>query len=184
MSDYNYNKVVFGNKVILDLTSDTVVPGALLKGYTAHNASGTKITGTYEPPQPVLITKSVTANGTYKASDDIPAANGYSSVTVNVNDTPILKTKTITQNGAYRASSDNADGYSSVTINVPNAPVLKTKSITQNGTYKAEDDNADGYLSVTVNVWTGYITKIDGVIQERNLDFVTSSIPGLYDLVS
>lgn len=150
MSDYNYNKVVFGNKVILDLTSDTVVPGAILKGYTAHNASGTKITGTYEPPQPVLITKSVTANGTYKASDDNPAANGYSSVTVNVNDTPVLKTKTITQNGAYRASSDNADGYS----------------------------------SVTVNVKTGYVTTIDGVVQERDLDFVSSSISGLYDLAS
>ena len=150
MSDYNYNKVVFGNKVILDLTSDTVVPGALLKGYTAHDSSGTKITGTYEPPQPVLITKSITSNGIYKASDDNPAANGYSSVIVNVNDTPVLKTKTITQNGAYKAS----------------------------------DDDADGYSSVTVNVRTGYVTTIDGIVQERDLDFVSSSISGLYDLAS
>lgn len=34
------------------------------------------------PPQPTLITKSITANGTYTASSD--SADGYSSVTVNV----------------------------------------------------------------------------------------------------
>ena len=32
------NKVVFGNKVLIDLTGDTVTEEALLKGYTAHKA--------------------------------------------------------------------------------------------------------------------------------------------------
>lgn len=40
------NKVVFGNKVLIDLTGDTVTEEALLKGYTAHKADGTIITGT------------------------------------------------------------------------------------------------------------------------------------------
>lgn len=35
------NKVVFGNKVLIDLTGDTVTEEALLKGYTAHKADGT-----------------------------------------------------------------------------------------------------------------------------------------------
>ena len=39
------NKVVFGNKVLIDLTGDTVTEEALLKGYTAHKADGTIITG-------------------------------------------------------------------------------------------------------------------------------------------
>ena len=39
-------KVVFGNKVLIDLTGDTVTEEALLKGYTAHKADGTIITGT------------------------------------------------------------------------------------------------------------------------------------------
>ena len=34
------NKVVFGNKVLIDLTGDTVTEEALLKGYTAHKADG------------------------------------------------------------------------------------------------------------------------------------------------
>ena len=32
------NKVVFGNKVLIDLTGDTVTEEALLKGYTAHKS--------------------------------------------------------------------------------------------------------------------------------------------------
>ena len=37
------NKVVFGNKVLIDLTGDTVTEEALLKGYTAHKADGTQL---------------------------------------------------------------------------------------------------------------------------------------------
>lgn len=91
-----------------------------------------------------LITKSITANGTYAAASD--NADGYSEVTVSVN--PTLKTKSITANGTYAASSDNADGFSQVVVNVP----LKTKSISANGTYSASSDNAAGFSQVTVNV--------------------------------
>lgn len=40
------NKVVYGNKTLIDLTSDTVTEDALIRGYTAHKADGTIITGT------------------------------------------------------------------------------------------------------------------------------------------
>lgn len=40
------NKVVFGNEVKIDLTSDTVTPADLASGVTAHDATGTIITGT------------------------------------------------------------------------------------------------------------------------------------------
>lgn len=61
-----------------------------------------------------LIDKSITADGTYKASDD--NADGYKKVVVNVS--PNVGTKSITENGTYTASSDELDGYSSVTVNV------------------------------------------------------------------
>lgn len=60
-----------------------------------------------------LITKSITANGTYNAASD--DADGYSQVSVNVP----LTTKSITSNGTYNAASDNAAGYSQVSVNVP-----------------------------------------------------------------
>lgn len=41
-----YNKVVYGNKTLIDLTGDTVSPDKLEKGLTAHDKSGEVITGT------------------------------------------------------------------------------------------------------------------------------------------
>lgn len=39
------NKVQFGNETLIDLTQDTVIPGVMLSGYTAHDAAGAPITG-------------------------------------------------------------------------------------------------------------------------------------------
>lgn len=41
----NINKVVFGGETLIDLTGDTVSTSSLLSGTTAHDASGTVITG-------------------------------------------------------------------------------------------------------------------------------------------
>ena len=43
------NKVVYETTVLVDLTGDTVTADKLLKGATAHDASGESITGTLEP---------------------------------------------------------------------------------------------------------------------------------------
>ena len=43
------NKVEINGQTAIDLTRDTVTPGTLQKGYTAHDKSGAKITGTLEP---------------------------------------------------------------------------------------------------------------------------------------
>lgn len=42
------NKVVFGDRTLIDLTSDTVSADKLAKGVTAHDKSGVQITGTME----------------------------------------------------------------------------------------------------------------------------------------
>ena len=43
------NKVEINGQTVIDLTQDTVTPESLGKGITAHDKSGTKITGTLEP---------------------------------------------------------------------------------------------------------------------------------------
>ena len=40
------NKVVYGDKALIDLSQDTVNPASLLSGAKAHDKSGTSITGT------------------------------------------------------------------------------------------------------------------------------------------
>ena len=56
---------------------DLLIAGRLLGG-----------SGGSPAPQPALITKNITANGTYSAADD--SADGYSSVTINVPQTYTL----------------------------------------------------------------------------------------------
>lgn len=79
-----------------------------------------------------LITKSVTQNGTYAATDD--EADGYSEVSVNVQ--PSLASKTVTANGTYKASAFNKDGFSTFTVNVPDTIInTTTMKVTKNGSY-------------------------------------------------
>lgn len=46
MAEKKISKIIYGGKVLIDLTQDTVVAEKLLKGYTAHGANGELITGT------------------------------------------------------------------------------------------------------------------------------------------
>ena len=39
------NKVIFGNEVVIDLSSDTIAANKLLNGFTAHDKTGAPITG-------------------------------------------------------------------------------------------------------------------------------------------
>lgn len=102
-----------------------------------------------QPPNSVaeatIISKSITANGTYNASAD--SADGYNPVTVAV---PIktIVSKSITANGTYNASADSADGYNPVTVNVP---AHNTLSGTTDPT-SLQGDNGDTYIKYTDNV--------------------------------
>lgn len=50
MANQHVNKVAVNGQTVLDLSSDTVYPGMLAKGITAHDKSGAQITGTLEVP--------------------------------------------------------------------------------------------------------------------------------------
>ena len=105
----NANQVIVNGETILDLRSDTVTPETLQKGYTAHDKSGTKITGTLEAPS--LQSKSVTytSNGTATITPD-DGYDGLSSVDVTVDvsggEDAIIKRVTFTPSVNYLLSSD------------------------------------------------------------------------------
>lgn len=44
------NKVVYGTRTLIDLSSDTVTAATLSSGYTAHDKAGNRITGTLTVP--------------------------------------------------------------------------------------------------------------------------------------
>lgn len=45
------NKVEYGQKTLIDLTSDTVTKETLVKGTSAHNAAGERIEGVFDPAE-------------------------------------------------------------------------------------------------------------------------------------
>ena len=59
------NKVVFGNDTLIDLSGDTVYVGALLSGYTAHDASGAPINGGIQYRTGLDLVLGFENNGTY-----------------------------------------------------------------------------------------------------------------------
>ena len=46
MAEKNINKVIYGGKTLIDLTSDTATADKVLSGYTFHDKSGAIVTGT------------------------------------------------------------------------------------------------------------------------------------------
>ena len=50
MANQHVNKVAVNGQTVLDLSGDTVYPGMLAKGITAHDKSGAPIVGTLEVP--------------------------------------------------------------------------------------------------------------------------------------
>ena len=75
--------------------------------------------GTITPVQPDLITKTITENGTYTASDE--GADGYSEVTVNVSggsggNTPEASATLICDNSAYASALTFTDDYTNYDV--------------------------------------------------------------------
>lgn len=128
------------------------------------------------PPEKVLVTQTFTENGTYRAIDEDPAADGFSIVTVNVDSKILIEEKTLTANGDWSASDEGADGVMNVHVDVPTVDAdLGHKTIGQNGTYNAEDDDLDGYDSVTVAVPTKEL--IEKVITANGIYLPSEEVP-------
>ena len=60
------NKILYGDDVLIDLTSDTAIENSVLKGYTFHKADGNIVTGICEPYELATVTPETLLEG-YKA---------------------------------------------------------------------------------------------------------------------
>lgn len=178
-NQYN-NKVIYNGDTLIDLSEDTVTDAShIMSGRVGHLASGAQVVGTGQGGgnTPTLITKSITTNGTYTASND--SADGYSSVTVNVSSSGITPTGTkqisITQNGT---TTEDVTNYVSaqITVNVSGG----TPSATAHTIYFEFSDNTnttitaywdDSFISdaITATTPTTYgqktitLAQLDGV---------------------
>lgn len=95
------SKVIFGGRTLVDLTGDTVIAGVLRKGYTAHDKSGTQITGTIPDVTLGEISISVSSSGLITASINQDA--GY------ISEKSGSKTQQLTTQGAQTITPGTAD---------------------------------------------------------------------------
>lgn len=79
MANTTYNKVTFAGKTLIDLTGDTVTADKILSGYTAHDKSGKKITGTFlnnYPPSFDLVNNIQDDDGNNLLDNNLAVLNG------------------------------------------------------------------------------------------------------------
>lgn len=128
------------------------------------------------PDVPVLVAKTITANGEYDPEDD--NADGYSGVTVAVpSSQPNLQSKTATQNGTVLPDA-GYDGLSSVVVNVAGSGLeaieplerMHTKSRIQSGVWYGSANDGNNVIEVySVDPAHKYLYVLGETVQIANL---------------
>lgn len=123
----NYNKVIYGGKVLIDLTADTVTAAQLAKGATAHDKTGAIITGT-------STKDSDTSADTAAASEILKGKTAHvkgALVTGAMPNNGAVAGKITTVAGAYTVPQGYHDGSGKVTIDATEQAKLVAKNIRQ-----------------------------------------------------
>lgn len=117
-----------------------------------------------------LGTKTVNANGTYKAEDD--ALDGYSQVTVNVPASAVdTGTKSITANG----NNQDVVGYAAVNVNVPNSYSAGDEGkVVSSGALVSQTAHAD--VTPTTSDQTIDTTTNNSIKVKGDADLIASNI--------
>ena len=162
---------VVSNGALTAQTARTVTTNNTTYDTTLNNS----VTVDIAIPQPTLITKSITSNGTYNASSD--SADGYSSVSVAVPNTyGVSDEGKVVSNGALTAqtaTSTNVNGTIDTTLNnsiVVNVPNTYTQSdegkVVSNGALVSQTSTTITTNNTTVD--TTLINSVDVQVPVSN----------------
>ena len=122
-----YNKVIYGGKVLIDLTGDTITPADLARGVIAHDKSGAEITGT-------STKDSDTSADTAAASEILRGKTAHVKgklVTGNMSNNGAVSGSINTVAGQYTIPQGYHDGSGKVSISAAEQAKLVAKNIRQ-----------------------------------------------------
>ena len=165
------SKIILNGVTQIDLTQDTVSDASHIRnGFVGHLNNGDSETGNYSGTTPTLISKSVTANGTYNASSD--NADGYSSVVVAV---PGSSKNVQVDNTTHRISGTTyTDTGASITVSTAGtydiywSAFRSSTSSGTNGTQWYKNDVAQGNAYTSWQNSYCQTIKVSGVVLAKN----------------
>ena len=105
------SKIVYYGETLIDLTGDTVEAAKLLKGITAHDKKGEKITGTFEAADPYAIIVV-----TYPSGSTCTCTNG--STTLTAKDTSGKALFVIPSAGTWTVTAVSGSKSTSKTVSI------------------------------------------------------------------
>lgn len=155
----------------VSLSGDTVTASVLLNGYTAHDANGNAITGTYVPPAPSLQSKTISPTESQQTVSPSTGYDGLSSVTVNAIDSNYVGSgvtrrdstdlsasgDTVTAPAGYYASSASKS-VASGSAATPATTITATPTISVNSSTGVITASVSASQSVTPTVSAGYVS--------------------------
>ena len=116
------SKIVYYGETLIDLTGDTVEAAKLLKGVTAHDKKGEKITGTFEAADPYAI-----IGVTYPEGSVCTCTNG--TLTLTAKDTSGTALFTIPEAGTWTVKAVNGSDSASKAVSIPAERQVETVTL-------------------------------------------------------
>lgn len=155
------SKIVYYGETLIDLTGDTVEAAKLLKGVTAHDKKGEKVTGTFEAADPYAI-----IGVTYPSGSVCTCSNG--SVTLTAKDTTGKALFVIPSAGTWTVKAVSGSKSTSKAVSITAEGQVETVTLTY-GLYIFK--NGSGLTS-------GYSIKSNSIISAPTVSSDTISWSG------
>lgn len=142
-----------------DTSQDTVDAAHLLDGYTAHDSTGTAITGTYVPPTFATQSKTATPSTTSQTVTPDTGYDGLSSVTVDAIPSQYVVpsgSETKTANGTYDVTN-----LAELVVNVPSSSGSSWELITSQTLTGVSTTSTSAASAGTIALGSAAFTKDD-----------------------
>ncbi len=164
------NKVIYGDTVLIDLTADSVSADKILASYTAHDATGTTITGTCDYD-------SNTQDATVKVAEILEGKTAYArgtKLTGSMSNNGSINLTIDTVSGAVTVPQGYHDGSGKVGIAATEQAKIIASNIKQGITILGVTGTLEPSSSVTVQTKTvAPKTTAQTVLPDSGFDYLS-----------